>query len=95
MRPDEYKKLQDFLEFGIVAQIGQFTVTPSAASTTVTHYGLSSNSAVFLMPLDSTTATEYGLGTTYVTPSKGSMVIAHPNNANSRQYRYFFVSGLR
>ena len=95
MRPDEYKKVQDLLEFGIVAQIGQFTVTPSAASTTVTHYGLSSNSAVFLMPLDSTTATEYGLGTTYVTPAKGTMTVTHPNNGNSRSYRYVFFSGLR
>jgi hypothetical protein len=95
MKPGEYEKLQNLLEFGIVAQIGQFTVTPSAASTTVVHYGVSANSAVFLMPLDVTTATEYGLGTTYVTPAKGQFVVTHPNNANSRQYRYFFVSGLR
>ena len=95
MKPGELEKVRNFLEFGIVAQIGQFTVTPSAASTTVTHYGLSSNSAVFLMPLDATTALEYALDTTYVTPAKGQMTVAHPNNGDSRSYRYFFVSGLR
>mgnify|MGYP007031441175 CR=1 FL=1 len=95
MKPTEEERLSNFLEFGIIAQIGQFTVTTGATTTTVTHYGLSSNSCVLLMPTDSTTALEYGLGTTYVTPSKGSMVVTHPSNANARVYRYVFFSGLR
>lgn len=85
----------DRMELGITRLIGQFTVTPSAASTTVTLYGCSSRSCVLLMPLDATTATEYGLGTTYVTPAKGSFVVTHPNNASSRSYRYVVFSGIR
>ena len=95
MKPGEAEKLSNLLEFGIIAQIGQFTVTTGATTTTVTHYGLSSNSCVLLMPTDATTATEYGLGTTYVTPAKGSMVVTHPNNGNARIYRYVFFSGIR
>ena len=95
MKQGEAEKLSNFLEFGIIAQIGTFTVTTGATTTTVTHYGLSSNSCVLLMPLDLTTAKEWALGTTYVTPSKGSMVVTHPNNADVRVYRYVFFSGLR
>jgi hypothetical protein len=47
------------------------------------------------MPTDATTALEWGLGTTYVTPAKGSFVITHPSNANVRVYRYIFLSGIR
>lgn len=85
----------DRMELGITRLIGQFTVTVSAASTTVNLYGCSSRSCVLLMPLDATTATEYVLGTTYVTPAKGSFVVTHPNNANSRSYRYVVFSGIR
>ena len=95
MKPGEAEKLSNLLEFGIIAQIGQFTVNTGTTTTTVTHYGLSSNSVVLLMPLDATTATEYGLGTTYVTPSKGAFTVTHPNNGNARQYRYLWFSGIR
>ncbi len=95
MKPGEQEKLSNLLEFGIIAQIGQFTVNTGAATTTVTHYGLSSNSCVLLMPTDATTALEYALGTTYATPSKGSMQITHPNNGDARVYRYVFFSGIR
>ena len=95
MKQGEAEKLSNFLEFGIIAQIGEFTVTTGATTTTVTHYGLSSNSCVLLMPTDATTALEYGLGTTYVTPAKGSFVVTHPNNGNARIYRYVFFSGIR
>lgn len=80
---------------GILATIGQFTVTASATTTTITHYGCSVNSCVLLMPRDATTALEYGLGTTYVTPAKGQFVVTHPSNANVRLYRYVFFSGIR
>ena len=95
MKQGEAEKLSNFLEFGIIAQIGEFTVTTGATTTTVTHYGMSSNSCVLLMPTDATTALEYALGTTYVVPAKGQMVITHPNNADVRVYRYVFFSGLR
>ena len=95
MKQGEAEKLSNFLEFGIIAQIGQFTVNTGATTTTVTHYGMSSNSCVLLMPLDATTALEYALGTTYVTPSKGSMVVTHPNNGTTRSYRFVWFSGIR
>lgn len=95
MKPGEAEKLSNLLEFGIIAQIGQFTVQTGATTTTVTHYGLSSNSCVLLMPTDATTALEYALGTTWVVPSKGSMTIHHPNNGDTRIYRYTFASGIR
>lgn len=83
---------------GFVRSIGEFTVTPSATSTTVEHYGFSSSSCIQLDPLDATTALEYALGTTYVpvaTREKGQFVVQHPSNANARTYRYVFWSGLR
>ena len=95
MKLTEAERLSSFLEFGIIAPMGEFTVTTGATTTTVTHYGLSSNSCVLLMPVGATTALEYALGTTYATPSKGSMVITHPSNADARSYRYVFFSGLR
>jgi len=85
----------DGVEKGITRLIGDFTVTVSAATTTVTLYGCSARSCVLLMPKDATTATEYGLGTTYVTPAKGSFVVTHPNNGNARSYRYVVFSGIR
>jgi hypothetical protein len=92
------RRLEDAIDDGkrgLLQSIGNVTITVSAASTTVTHYGCSVNSAVFLMPTTATTATEYALGTTYVTPAKGSFIITHPSNANARIYRYVFFSGIR
>ena len=88
-------RLNDAQKYGIIQSIGNVTPTLNAASTTVTHYGCSSTSWVMLMPLDATTAAEYALGTTYVTPAKGSFVVTHPNNATARSYRYVWFSGIR
>lgn len=85
----------DGLERGTVRLIGEFTVTAAAASTAVSLYGCSAKSWVGLMPLDATTALEYGLGTTYATPAKGSLTVTHPNNASVRTYRYVVFSGIR
>ena len=92
------KRIEDALnsvERGIINTIGEVTLATGAASTTVTAYWCSSTSCVLLMPLDATTALEYGLGTTWVAPTKGSFVISHPNNGTTRRYRYVFFGGIR
>jgi hypothetical protein len=78
---------------GRLDTIRTVTLTLSAASTTVTHFGCGQKSVVLLMPTDATTALEYGLGTTWVVPSKGQYVINHPNNATTRTYRVVFFNG--
>lgn len=91
----DFKRVEermDQISGGALRSGGEFTVTPGAASTTITHYGCSTLSVVFLMPLDATTALEYGLGTTWVAPTQGAFVVNHPNNANVRKYRYLFAT---
>lgn len=83
------------IQRGIVQTIGAVTLTNAATSTTVTHYGCSSKSAVVLVPANADAAAEYAAGTTYVTPAKGEFVITHPNAATTRTYRYVFFSGIR
>jgi len=90
------RRLEDALRGirnGLTDMSRDVTLTLSAATTTVTHYGVSTKSWVGLMPLDSTTAAEYGLGTTWVVPAKGSFVINHPNNGTTRKYRYLVMTG--
>jgi hypothetical protein len=92
----DFKKTEqalDALTGGETRTSGQFTVTVAAATTTVVHYGIGARSVILLMPLDSTTALEYALGTTWVVPALGQFVVNHPNNANARSYRYVFFSG--
>lgn len=93
------KRIEEGLEDlrrGSIAPIGNVTLRTSQTTTTVTApYLVSSTSCVLLMPLDSTTATEYGLGTTYVTPAKGSFQITHPSNGATRTYRWVAFSGIR
>ena len=83
----------DAITGGETRTSGQFTVTTGAATTTVVHYGIGARSVILLMPIDSTTALEYALGTTWVVPAQGQFVVNHPNNANARTYRYVFFSG--
>jgi hypothetical protein len=83
----------DDLSGGSVRTSGEFDVTVSVTTTTIVHYGVSSRSVVLLMPLDLATATEYALGTTFVTPEQGQFVVTHPNNGSARSYRYVFFSG--
>lgn len=91
---DLRRGLRDVLS-GRTEAIGEFTVTVSAASTTVSAYRCSSKSAVFLMPLNAATALEYALGTTYVTPAENEFVVTHPNNGDARSYRYVIMYGIR
>lgn len=91
---DLSRTVRDILS-GRTEAIGQFVVTKSATTTTVTAPRCAVNSWVGLMPLDSTTATEYGLGTTYVTPGAGSFVVTHPSNTSDRSYRYVIHFGIR
>ena len=92
------RRLEDIINDqsrGFISTIGNVTLVNSAASTSVSHYGCSSNSAVFLMPLNAAAASEYVAGTTWVTPAKGGFTINHPSNATARMYRYVFFSGIR
>jgi hypothetical protein len=92
----DFKKTEqalDNLSGGFTRTSGEFDVTASAATTTVVHYGISARAVILLMPLDSTTALEYALGTTWVVPAQGQFVVNHPNNGNARSYRYVFFSG--
>lgn len=92
------RRLEDIINDqsrGFISTIGDVTLTASAASTVVTHYGCSSSSAVFLMPTNAAAASEYVAGTTWVNPAKGEFTINHPSNATTRTYRYVFFSGIR
>jgi hypothetical protein len=92
----DFKKTEqslDDLSGGYMRTSGEFDVATGAASTTVVHYGIGSRSVILLMPLDSTTALEYALGTTWVVPAQGQFVVNHPNNGSARSYRYVFFSG--
>lgn len=85
---------------GLISTIGNVTLNTGATTTTVTHYGCSTTSAVILVPTNQNAAREmYGYWldreSTYVTPAKGSFTINHPNNAETRTYRYVFFSGIR
>lgn len=94
--PKRIEQQLEQLRRNIVAPIGLVTITPSATTTVVTApYLISSNSAVLLIPTDATTALEFGLGTTWAVPAKGSFTINHPNNANVRKYYWVAFSGIR
>lgn len=59
----------------------QVTLTPSAASTTVTDSRISINTAPLLVPLTADAAAEAASGHLYVVPSAGQVVINHTNSA--------------
>lgn len=76
------------IKAGQLDSVGEFTVATGATGTTVRRLNVTERSTVLLMPLDATTALEYGLGTTFVTPGDRQFVVTHPNNGNARRYRF-------
>lgn len=70
--------------------VGTFTLTASAASTTVTAATCGSGSTVLYMPTTANAAAEIGNGTMYIgTVSNGSFVVTHANNAQvDRTFRW-------
>lgn len=59
------------------------TLTIGAASTTVSDYRFSPQSFVWGMPTTANASAEIGAGTIYFTPTDGSCLIMHANNANA------------
>lgn len=88
------RQVRDVLS-GKTEAIGNVTITTGATTTTVSAQGCNTKSHVTLMPTDATTALEYGLGTTYVTPGDDQFVITHPSNGNTRIYRWTTHFGIR
>lgn len=76
------------IKAGQIDSVGEFTVTAGATTTTVKRLSVTASSIVVLVPTDATTALEYGLGTTFVTPGDRQFVVTHPSNANVRRYRF-------
>ncbi len=61
----------------------EVTLTANVASTTLSDYRFSPQSVVGYMPKTANAAAEIGNGTMYFTPTDGSCVITHANNAQA------------
>jgi hypothetical protein len=70
--------------------VGTFTLTPSAATTTVPAPNCAAGSSVLFFPTTASAATELGNGTIYVSMvSNGSFIVTHANSAVAdRTYAY-------
>lgn len=64
--------------------VGQVTLTPSAATTTVTSPNIGAEARISLCPRTANAAADWASGAMYVSSVKaGQFVITHPNNANA------------
>ena len=89
---DPYKIVRAVRELfeGRSNAVGTFTLTPSAASTTVTAQNCGAGCTVLAFPKTATAAAELGNGTMYIaTVNNGSFVVTHANNAQAdRTFSY-------
>lgn len=73
---------------------GEVTLTPNAASTTVTDPAISAGSKPQLTPSSANAAAEWGNGTIYVSSvADGSFVITHANSATSGRTVHWHAVG--
>lgn len=72
---------------------GEVTLTASVASTAVTDNRVGTNSAVVIVPMTASAASEVGGGTIYVSAvASGSFTLTHANNATAdRTFRYIVM----
>jgi hypothetical protein len=89
---DPYKIVRAVRELfeGRSNAVGTFTLTPSAATTTVTAQNCGTGCTVLAFPGTASAAAEVGNGTMYIgTVNNGSFVVTHANNALAdRVFRY-------
>lgn len=81
---------------GSTTATGTVTLTNAATTTTVTHYGVSSNAHIDLEPTNAAMATEWATTRPYVSSkTKGSFVITHANAGTTRTLSYAFRTPRR
>lgn len=88
---NETRRYLDDILAGRVVTTGEFNLAASpATTTTVTRVGVSRNSIVNLMPYNSSATLSIIQN---VVPANGSFVVNHTSSANTRTFRYSFVTG--
>lgn len=87
------RSIRDLFE-GRSNATGQFTMTQSQATTTVTAPNCGSDSKIALIPRTSAAATEYGAGTWYISAVvPGSFTVTHVNSATAGRTFDYVIQG--
>lgn len=83
------------LRSGKTENVGELTLTPNAASTTLSDIRISPQSVIVWHARTANAAAELAAGTLYITEaniSNGTAIITHANNAQAdREYRYAVI----
>lgn len=73
---------------------GTFTITTGAVSTTVDAPNCSTDSQVFIRPIDANARSEAGDTVTFVASvGQGFFTVTHPNNGTTRTWGYLTTGG--
>jgi hypothetical protein len=83
------------LRLGKTANVGEFTLTANAASSTLSDIRISPQSVIAWHPRTANAAAEIAAGTMFITDanmSNGSAIVTHANNAQAdRSFRYAVI----
>lgn len=83
------------LRQGKTENVGEFTLTANAASSTLRDERISNQSVIVWHPRTANASTELAAGTMYITDaniSAGSAIVTHANNAQAdRSFRYAVI----
>jgi len=81
----DLRRVENELKQGLVYVAGEFVLSTSGTTTTITRVGVSASSVVNPVPFDTGAKNE---GIPKIVPANGSFVITHTSTSTPRTYRY-------